>query len=211
MIKDLVWFVVGFTPGPGGRMRAEVIMRLSAGDHAGRLAADLADDGGAIVLSQDYASWDGASTGLRIEAKYGNVPDDPQDWGLGELLLETPGVRRLPESEAPQPVPEHAASCATTERLERSAGLASRFARNAALVSLVVAALATSAIAIRANAAQRNTRLAEMARPHCSHSPVSYRNLDRIVRHASALTESKHDALQLIVTVCRGAVVDAAH
>ena len=59
-----------------------------------------------------------------------------------------------------------------------------------------------SVTAMRASAAQRESRL---TRPHCEHNAMANNNLNRIVHHATALTESKHDAFHLVVTICRSA------
>jgi hypothetical protein len=62
-----------------------------------------------------------------------------------------------------------------------------------------------SVTAMRASATQRESRLTELARPYCEHNAMANNNLHRIVHHASALTESKHDAFHLVVTICRSA------
>jgi len=47
-----------------------------------------ADNGSAVVLSGDCSSSKGPQGGLRLEAKFGHdVPDNPQEWGLGHRLI----------------------------------------------------------------------------------------------------------------------------
>jgi hypothetical protein len=71
MIVDSPLFVVGFAPGPGGRLRAEVVMRASDRRHASLLATGLADDDGAIVQAQVYSGQDAIGEVLRHEAGNG--------------------------------------------------------------------------------------------------------------------------------------------
>ena len=80
------WFVIGFTRGAKHPARAEVIMRASGHHHAHRLAAYFsADNGSAVVLSSDCFSAGGQRRGLRLEAKFGDVPDDPD--ALADKLI----------------------------------------------------------------------------------------------------------------------------
>ena len=71
---------------------------------------------------------------------------------------------------------------------------------------MALAALAMVSVTVmRASAAQRESRLTELARPHCEHNAMANNNLNRIVHHATALTESKHDAFHLIIAIYRSA------
>jgi hypothetical protein len=182
MPRNTDWLVIGFA-GEAGCPRIEVVMRASDRRHADRLAADLADDdGSAIVLSPHHSF---GRRGFRVERKFGHVPPE------GELQSILPGCLISDE-----PRTGRDGLHRNRRNVYRGAGLA-----------MACAALVTvSVTAMRASAAQRETRLMELARPHCGRDAMTNKHLHQIVHHASALTDSKHDAFHLIIAVCRSGV-----
>jgi hypothetical protein len=205
MVVRTDWFVVGFTRRAKGPARAEVIVRASGNQDAHRLAASFAasfgaDNGSAVVLSGDCFSSRGERGGLRVEAKFGHVPDDPQEWGLGRLVMPMAGASQLLEREITSHQQIGAVASTPPDRLRRTT---MGVYRRATLIAGAMAALATSVTAIRAHDDRRHSRLMEMARPHCDHEAVSARDLHRLVHHALVHSHSKHDALFTVVAQCR--------
>lgn len=195
------WFVIGFTRG-AHPARAEVIVRASGNHHAHRLAAYFAaDDGSAVVLSGDCSSSGGQRGGLRVEAKFGHVPDNPQRWGLGSLVMAPPGPPLLLGGELTKVHQGGTVASRPPVRLKRARTSAYHNATLIAVTTMV--ALAISVTAIRAHADGRHTRLMEMARPHCPQDALSPRDLHRLVHHALVHGGSKHDAFFTVVAGCQ--------
>jgi len=196
------WFVIGFTRRAKHPTRAEIIMRACDRLHAHRLAAYFADDhASAIVLSGDCSSPRDQRVGMRLEAKFGNVPDNPLEWGLGGFVMAPPSSPVI-GGQLTRLHPGGAVASRTPDRLRLTRmGLY----RTATFIAVAMVALATSVTAIRANVDRRHTRLIEMARPHCRHVAASARDLHRLVHHALVHSDSKHDAFFTVVAQCQRA------
>src|SRR5580658_7541202 len=76
------FLVVGFARAEGCELRAEVVLKASNERHAAALALDFAgDERGAIVFSQTDAVPTSDGVGIKILAKFGNVPENSTLWG----------------------------------------------------------------------------------------------------------------------------------
>src|SRR5580693_1723878 len=77
------FLVVGFAPTEGCELRPEVVLKASSERHAAALGLDFAgDERGAIVFSQTDAVPNSDGVGIKILAKFGNVPENSTLWGL---------------------------------------------------------------------------------------------------------------------------------
>jgi hypothetical protein len=152
------------------------------------------------VLSDDRSPSGGQRGGLRVEAIFGHVPDNPQKWGLGRLVMAPPGLPLLLGGKLTRVHQGGSVASRPPVRLKRA--MTSAY-HNATLIAVTMVALAISVTAIRAHADGRHTRLMEMARPHCPQDAVSATDLHRLVHHALVHAGSKHDAFLTVVAGCQ--------
>jgi hypothetical protein len=203
-----IFLAVGFAPGQGRKLHAEVVMKAPSESKAAALAADLArETGAAIALSQTASASPDRAPTIRILANCGGVSEDSKLWGL-EGVPSSDGkpfahstAGRIIGGMPTRLISSHIASfgMARGRRLREH----SRISRLAPYISAAVVALAISAVAFRASAAQREARLVEMARPSCDHERVTNQELHRFVRYVTKTRATKQEALAVVLTLCQ--------
>jgi hypothetical protein len=204
-----IFLVVGLTPGQGGKLRAQVVMKAPDESQAAVLAADLAKEtGAAVALSQTQCASRVTTPSIRVLATFGCLLEDCELCGLEGIAPSDwkPSAASAPGRTAGRLPTMWTSPGAAFFGLMRDRGLRERvrISRFVACISAAaIAAFAVSAIAVRASAAQREARLVEMARPSCDHERVTNRELRHFVRYATKTTATKQEALADVLTLCR--------
>jgi hypothetical protein len=201
-----IFLVVGFAPGQARKLRAEVVMKAPSESQAAALAADLArETGAAIALSRTESTSPARAPTIRILANCGGVSEDSELWGLeGAPSNDWKPSAHSTAGRIIGGMPTRwAASRIACMGRGQGLGERARISRLAPCISAAVVALAVSAVALRAGAAQREARLVEMARPSCDHERVTNQELHRFVRYVTKTRATKQEALAVVLTLCQ--------
>jgi hypothetical protein len=203
------FFALAFSRSAEGEVRAEAAIRALDEEHAISMAAHFEGEGrGAVALAKSgdlsVPVWKDA----KVLARFGDVPDDhilrhriQHVWAsdIAGVPPRLPGPANLGER---SPFGWWMSRMSAIARRERPSLQSSSLV----MTSLVAMGLAMSGgamLIISAKAAQRESRLVEMARPACGHTGITNEELRRFVRNEYNTGTDKQNTLRTVVALCQ--------
>ena len=216
MANIIYFLVLAFSRTAEHEFRAEAAIKGLSKEHARSAAARLADSGRGTVA---FSIVDDASTAEwedpEIIARFGDLPDDcaldqelSRIWSTerrkGSGALAPPLAKVRPAAHSPRRL--LSSTRPFVIRLNRNArSVLVRPKRSLLIAGLIVVSLAASGsvMLMTANAAQREARLMEMARPACIHSGITNGELRGAVRGELKAGTNKIDALSNVLALCQ--------
>jgi 8-oxo-dGTP pyrophosphatase MutT (NUDIX family) len=206
------FFALAFSRTEQGEARAEAAIRALNEEHAISIAAHFEGEGrGAVAFAKSGDASIPAWADAKILARFGDVPDDDL---LSHRVSDVWASARSDLAGTLLPPATTPTAHSLPGRWLRSISLAARRDRlivqgrkpSLAMTSFFVMGLALSGgamLIISAKAAQRESRLVEMARPACGHTAMTNEELHRLVRNEYNTGTDKQNTLRSVVALCQ--------